>query len=894
MLRSGGPRNFLLGEQCSAFDPTSLALPPLSPGASCDSAYARDAHGTFGPCVPRADGSCEFVHPCAFTSERRLLSPPPPPDEHPSDASVHGFGRAFQCTDLSHFDYDATTRLDAAGWRRDAHVGLAVIAATVRLANETQDDLTQLLRAAPGAALRACEHVYELVRELPPTFAPCVLAVDASACQAAEPVVCAAAAVEIEPVPAFDCALRGGRRNSRDVGKFCRELDASAVDCSGYYATSKNDATKTRLCEPDGTDGAADGMCDASEPAYCVQPPSSDPPPSTSAPPAPAERPNILLVLADDVGFGDLPLYSSTAPVAMPAVASLARAGVSFSDAHARTVCSPSRYALLSGNDPLRARLGSSSWNLGRASFTPTQRTIASVLRDASWTTGVFGKWGVGAVAPEIDAADPCLEDWAWDCPDAENDPRGYCQLRRLFCSAEPRLIGGPRTQGFDASFVSVAGIQAAPYAFFEDDVLVADGGLPTYWETGVVRGRRRTPQSLWEPFEEGSLVVIGEEKVASFNPPRLAVPPALTRSLAPHFPSQVQSFKAPNDTAPLLNGVDSWRTDQYDVLVLEKALAFIDGALTAARPFFALVATAAVHVPHVPPLTLGGRPVRGEAVSAHADMLVAIDAVLGSLIHRLATRGALNDTITVFVSDNGGLSCREKTKEKWGRVGDLLTTSAAAGCSYSSSAATGHPTLHPGLRGFKSGVFEGGHRVPMVVSWPSGNLAPPPGSELSDLVTIADLYPTLLDLAGVALPSGQALDAVSFGPLLRRRGDEGPPPPPPRRTLVLFRPGQWSLRVDSWKLILDATGGRPRHCFDLSTDVSETRDRAAELAACALGAPLLRAFRDAADGFRRRLGPVVAAHERLVEHCSPEIFEEAVGGFVDWAAARAERCEAA
>ena len=134
MLRSGGPRNFLLGEQCSAFDSTSLALPPLSPGASCDSAYARDAHGTFGPCVPRADGSCEFVHPCAFTSERRLLSPPPPPDEHPSDASVYGFGQATRCADLTDADYDAMTRLDAAGWRRDADVGLAVIAATVRLA----------------------------------------------------------------------------------------------------------------------------------------------------------------------------------------------------------------------------------------------------------------------------------------------------------------------------------------------------------------------------------------------------------------------------------------------------------------------------------------------------------------------------------------------------------------------------------------------------------------------------------------------------------------------------------------------------------------------------------------------------------------------------------------
>ena len=137
--------------------------------------------------------------------------------------------------------------------------------------------------------------------------------------------------------------------------------------------------------------------------------------------------------------------------------------------------------------------------------------------------------------------------------------------------------------------------------------------------------------------------------------------------------------------------------------------------------------------------------------------------------------------------------------------------------------------------------------------------------------MTIADLY-HLLDLAGVALPSGQALDAVSFGPLLRRR-ETRPAAAAAAAPLVLFRPGQWSLRVDSWKLILDATGGRPRHCFDLSTDVSETRDRAAELAACALGAPLLRAFRDAADGFRRRLGHV-AAHERLVEHCSPEIFE--------------------
>ena len=117
-------------------------------------------------------------------------------------------------------------------------------------------------------------------------------------------------------MPAFDCALRGERRRSSTSGKFCRELDASAVDCSGYYATSKNDATKTRLCEPDGV-GRRRRRHVRRERARLLRATAVvGPAASTSAPPAPAERPNILLVLADDVGdVVDLPLYSSTAPV---------------------------------------------------------------------------------------------------------------------------------------------------------------------------------------------------------------------------------------------------------------------------------------------------------------------------------------------------------------------------------------------------------------------------------------------------------------------------------------------------------------------------------------------------------------------------------------------------
>ena len=88
-------------------------------------------------------------------------------------------------------------------------------------------------------------------------------------------------------------------------------------------------------------------------------------------------RPNILMILADDVGVGDLRLYNRDALVGLPAIERLARSGVTFSDAHATPLCAPSRYALLSGNSPARARRDSEM----KIAFPASPGTRSSVSR---------------------------------------------------------------------------------------------------------------------------------------------------------------------------------------------------------------------------------------------------------------------------------------------------------------------------------------------------------------------------------------------------------------------------------------------------------------------------------------------------------------------------------
>jgi arylsulfatase A-like enzyme len=187
----------------------------------------------------------------------------------------------------------------------------------------------------------------------------------------------------------------------------------------------------------------------------------------------------------------------------------------------------------------------------------------------------------------------------------------------------------------------------------------------------------------------------------------------------------------------------------------------------------------------------------KARAVQDHAvyagmiqEMDEAVDRVLQKLDeHKLAER-----TVVVFLSDNGGLATAE-----------------------------GSPTANLPLRAGKGWNYEAGHRVPWIVRMP-GRVAPK--TECDVPVISQDLYPTLLELAGIPVPAGQGIDAVSIVPLLDRKG--GLPERPlywhyPHYSNQGGRPGG-AMRSGSWKLVEFFEDSRVE-IYDLASDPGERRD---------------------------------------------------------------------
>lgn len=164
---------------------------------------------------------------------------------------------------------------------------------------------------------------------------------------------------------------------------------------------------------------------------------------SAAAQTSPAEPsrvpPNVVLILADDLGIGDLRSYNADSKIPTPNLDALAAEGVRFTDAHAPGAwCTPSRYGLLTGRYPSRA--ADMNWQQ-RALIEPGQSTLASLLRESGYSTAMIGKWHLGF-------------DGGADC-------------------ARP-LRGGPVDRGFDHFFGIHASTDIPPYFYIRDDQCVA------------------------------------------------------------------------------------------------------------------------------------------------------------------------------------------------------------------------------------------------------------------------------------------------------------------------------------------------------------------------------------------------------------------------------------
>jgi arylsulfatase A len=422
---------------------------------------------------------------------------------------------------------------------------------------------------------------------------------------------------------------------------------------------------------------------------------------------AESKRPNIVLLLADDMGYGNLACYGA-ADFSTPNIDRLAAEGLKFTDAHSpAAVCQPTRYGILSGRGYWRS-------NYGRIQsgyyFRENEILLPQLLKDAGYSTAMFGKWHLGFGLTQRGE---------------ETDWNG-------------ELKPGPLESGFDYWFGMPNAHNMPPFVFIENH--------------RVYKGDPADPIRV------------------------LSTQEAKDKNVAAGGWGGSTGGKAAHDACP---------RDRLDLIMAGRAGQWI-ARQSKDRPFFLYVPFFAPHVPLLPAQEFQGkspmalRLKRANNAARTSDVIQQQDHAVGMIMAALKEHGFAGNTLVVFSSDNGNLN-----------LGD--------------NQAVGFRTNGP-FNGGKTDVWEGGHRVPLIAWWP-GHI--PAGRTSDNLVSLADLYRTLLAAADVPVPTGAGPDSLNMLPLMEE-------PSSGRGRLAMLYKGKGSaLRVANWVYIpqqgpggLDPAGG--------------------------------------------------------------------------------------
>jgi arylsulfatase A-like enzyme len=303
---------------------------------------------------------------------------------------------------------------------------------------------------------------------------------------------------------------------------------------------------------------------------------------------------NIVLILADDVGWGDVSCYGAKA-VSTPNVDRLAKEGVRFTDAHASAAtCTPTRYALMTGEYAWRKKGTGIATGDAALLIEPGRTTLPSTLKKAGYTTGVVGKWHLG-LGPGPDKTDWNVE-----------------------------IVPGPREIGFDYSFLIPATGDRTPCVFVENQRVVGldpadpikvnfklvDDNYP-----GELDGRRdRDTLKLDWSHGHNYTVVNGIGRIGYMTGGKKA----------------------------------RWVDEEMADTLAAKGAAFIE--CNKDKPFFLYFATHDIHVPRVPNPRFVGKT----AMGARGDAIVQFDFQVGAILDALDRCGLREDTLVILSSDNG------------------------------------------------------------------------------------------------------------------------------------------------------------------------------------------------------------------------------------------------
>ena len=186
------------------------------------------------------------------------------------------------------------------------------------------------------------------------------------------------------------------------------------------------------------------------------------------------DTPNIIFIVADDIGYGDSSIYNKDSKIPMPNLARLAKEGMTFTRAYTvAPKCAPSRYSFLAGNYQWRGYKSWGQWNFkGGSQFLPGQKTVADLLQE-SHATSVVGKYHLGG-----DFFLKGSDEYA-----SEKDDESLVDFGR-------GVESGAKSHGFDYSYLLLRGIQDTPYAYFENDKLSIPEGELIKWAKGWYNNR--------------------------------------------------------------------------------------------------------------------------------------------------------------------------------------------------------------------------------------------------------------------------------------------------------------------------------------------------------------------------------------------------------------------
>jgi len=405
------------------------------------------------------------------------------------------------------------------------------------------------------------------------------------------------------------------------------------------------------------------------------------------------EKPNIVFIFADDMGYGDVQcLNPERGKIPTPHLDKLASEGMIFTDAHTTSsVCTPTRYSLITGRYNWRTRLQKFvTAGYSRALISPDTLTVGNVLQKSGYTTAMIGKWHIGMNLPTVDG----------------KAPYSSTREKRSNVDWSGDIMEGPYDKGFDYFYGTSASLDMPPYVYIENRKFL-------------------------------------------------------------DTPTELKAFHRLGDASADFEDIDV--LDHYG----NKASEYIKKQNNE-KPFFLYVPLTSPHTPIVPTEEWKGK----SGINIYADFQMQTDAVIGQIINAVDEAGLKENTIVIVSSDNG---CSNQA-------------------NFEELEAAGH-FASAQFRGSKSDIWEGGHRVPFIVRWPTKVEA---GSQCDQTICLVDFIATTADITDFNIPEDAAVDSVSFLPALMGETIQST-----RKGIVSHSvAGFFAYRMGDWKLILAKGSG--------------------------------------------------------------------------------------